>query len=400
MKKILALLFLIIYSCLLVDLPVEAESLTVSATVDTALTLQGYTSPISLVTFTENSVTTGTVMSDSSGLFEREFNNQDPGIHAINIYSTDPDNTTTLTVSFQVLLIKNQSITVSDIYLPPTINLDDSNYYTNEEINVDGYSKPSSLIQIEFTGTNGDLDTKQSNSNGYYTLTKAASELGMGSYQVTSTLQVDLSTTSTESESLTFTILSTSTPTPTPTTNADPTSTPGPTSIIATATPTPEPSPTITLTPTPVACPYNYINLCFFDTEKVGSIEIEEPAFVNYLIEFVKNFGKPIFLTVDLNNDQSVDASDLSIFLYHVKTGQDRVLGVSFEKDKETPTVLGLSSQRLDYPYTIVNNKLMSFFENPFIKIIINLLLIEVIVGIPFFLVFLFLIFINKRRGK
>ncbi len=384
MRKIFVLVLFLIGYWLLVY-PVSAESLTVTASVgDTALILQGYTSPSSLVTFKENDVVKGTATSNSSGYFEKQFDAQDPGVHTIVIYATDPDNNLTNSVSLSLVLVQFNTLTIDDIYLPPTISLSDTSYLNNETINISGYSKPSFLIKIEFSGASGKIVYESTNSSGYYLYQIDGDELTLGSYQVTSTLQVDASSTSTASDNLDFTLSAAATPTAGPTSST---------------TATPAPTATNTPTPTPAPCPYPFANLCFFDTEKKGVIEVEKPAFINYLVDFVKNFGKPLAVLVDLNEDNIVDASDLSVFLYFVRPKQTKILGVSVQ-EREQASVLGLTANKLDYSSTIVNNGLMPLFNNPSIKLILNLIFMEILVGIPFLLVFLFLLFITKKNGK
>lgn len=372
--------------------PSLAVSVTVSATVDTVLVLQGYTSPNSLVVFLENSTAKGTTVSDSNGVFEKEFNSQDPGVHIISMYAIDPTNTNTQTVSIEILAIQNQTITISDLYLPPTIKISAVEYSDNQNISVFGYSLPDSLIKIEFSGTVSKIDYTRSEPNGYYSNLTPASSLGIGSYQVAASLPDFSSNTNTESESLSFSITTSTAPTPTTTSSSSSTSS-------STSNPTPTPQIT-SLSPTPIPCPYLYVNLCFFDKEKKGFIGIGNLSFIDFLIEFVKNYEKPLRLAVDLNNDGLINSPDLSIFFYHVKIGKNPVIGFEFDKNQEKPTVLGLASQSLDYPYQIVNNKTMDFITNPSIRLLFNLIMMEIVVGIPFFIAFLVLMIIFNRHGQ
>lgn len=380
MKKIF-IVFLLIVSFYFPVISVSAESLTVTATIDTTLILQGYTSPNSLVVFLENNSAKGSTISNNLGYFEKEFNNQEAGIHIIDIYSTDRNNLKTLTVSFQVLLIKNQSITVSNIYLPPTISLSQTNYSYYDKIIVSGYSKPHSLIKIEINGQTGKINYVSSDKNGFYTDQIEANKLTPGNYQIKSHLYNLLSITPTTSESLNFTILSDLTPHPT-------------NLIVTQKYPTPFP------TPTPIPCPYHFTNLCFYDKEKKGFIELEKPSFINYLIDFIKNFGKPLRkpILADLNDDKRVDVIDFSIFLFFVKAKNEKILGVSVPQQNQS--VLGLESQKLDYPFTIVDNKYMPLFSHPLVNLIFNLTLTEIIIGIPLLLVFIILILFFKKNGK
>lgn len=390
MRKIISA-FLVIISIFLYVKPALAESLTVTATVDTAFTFQGYTAPNSIVTFKENDAVIGTTISDSTGYFEKEFNNQTTGIHDVEMYSTNPDNVTTVTVAYEFLLLTNQTMTVSNIYLPPSISISKTSYSEDENVTVSGYSVPSSLIKIEFSGNSSHIDFETTNAGGYYSHTIAANDLSLGESQVTTTLDI-VSVTTTTSNALTFSINSsapTATPTSTTTTSSS-TSQIAPTTVRIQA-PTPSPS--------PVPCPYPYPNLCFFDLERLGFFQADRLSFINYIVAFVKNFGRPVSLATDINNDQVVDSIDLSIVFYYVKASSYKVLGINTSPESKD-AVLGASVQNLEFPYTVINNNLMGAISNPSIKLIMNLLVMEVVVGLPFFVIFLFLIVLTKKNAR
>lgn len=370
MKLLLRILtFIIIFLILAVQQPTYAESLTVSASIGTNLTLQGYTSPNSLVVFLENGTSIGTTTSDSDGSFTKNFNNQDPGIHTIYLYSTDSTGANSATVSFQVLLIDYQTITVSNIYLPPTITLSKTSYSQDDIITISGYSKPSSLVKVEFTGTQGKTANVSTNSVGYYLYEISGNDLSVGNYQVKSTLEVTGSNTATTSEQFSFSLSK---------------------STVSTVSPTA--SPTKVPSPTPIPCPYFYSKLCFFDKAKLGFIDIKA-GLVEYLIGFSKYYSKIVGVIFDINEDQLVDSIDLSIILFHTKADPSarQILG-TYYFSKDAPAVkLSIAGEK----YSLIVPQ-----DNSLLNNLLILLIGQAVVGVPFLILFLVVFLISNRKNS
>lgn len=347
-----------------------ASSIDVSARVgDTEINLSGYTSPSSMVTFIENGAVVGTTVSETSGAFQKQFLSQDEGVHIIKIYSTAPDNKTTLTVNLSYVLIIGQTVELLNVYLPPTINAG-SECKKNESLQVSGYATPNVIIQTEVSGVTGKTKNTKSGADGYYSDSFSCSDFSIGIHTVKSRLSAT-SSVSTISEEKSFEVKEA----------VSPTSTPG--AVATTLTPVLNPIPTV------APCPYIFQNLCFLDRMKKGYLTLEGDFF-DYLKNFTKLFEKPSRTVYDVNGDGFVDAVDLSIVLAHVKNTFDVY---SAQPPGATGrSVLGAESNKLDYQQFFSENKNVNWF---FI-----LVGFEFALGLPVFFVSVILILIMRKYER
>src|SRR4030042_234106 len=188
--------------------------LTVSINVgDTILTLSGKTSPNASVTVIESGSVVGTTTADASGSFSKSLLAQTPGIHNISIYATDTNGVTTSTVTYSVSLASLVETTLSNIVLPPTINLSDTGIAKGETVDIYGYGVVSSTISLSITGQT--VVNTTSDSSGYWKYTFDTDNLTIDS---TYSVYVKASTTtgyqSEVSKTLSFKIQTAPTTTP------------------------------------------------------------------------------------------------------------------------------------------------------------------------------------------
>ncbi len=105
------------------------SSISVSAVVPSTnvnsgnLRLTGYASPNALVTFLQQGVVVSTSVANSSSFFDNTINNIDSGTKTFSIFASDQNGRTTLTLSFDTLIIAGSTITLSGFLLPPTISV-------------------------------------------------------------------------------------------------------------------------------------------------------------------------------------------------------------------------------------------------------------------------------------
>lgn len=278
--------------------------LTVSINVgDTILTLSGKTSPNASVTVIESGSVVGTTTADASGNFSKSLLAQTPGIHNIGIYATDAKGVTTSTVTYSVSLASLVETTLSNIVLPPTINLSGTGIAKGETVDIYGYGVVSSTISLLITGQT--MVNTTSDSSGYWKYSFGTGNLTVGStYDVYAKVTTTVGYQSESSKTLSFKI------------QTAPTATPAPT---ATSTPTSE----VTATPSPVPTPRSVIPLvvAVFDIDGSGRIEVTE------VFEAVKGWveewrgvlkEEKELKKCDINRDQRCNLIDLSILLYYV----------------------------------------------------------------------------------
>lgn len=106
-----------------------SSEVTVSATVPShlgTLRLTGYASPNNLVTFLKNGVVVGTTVANSASFFDKTITGLEPGLTTFSIYASDSIGRTTLTVSTEITIIADMTITLSGFLLPPTISVGNS----------------------------------------------------------------------------------------------------------------------------------------------------------------------------------------------------------------------------------------------------------------------------------
>jgi hypothetical protein len=352
---------------------VFAESADVSALVgDTAVNLSGYVSPGAVVTFLENDAVTGTTTADLTGFFSKQFFSQNAGVHLIQIYSTDLALKTSITVDLNYVLVLGQSVLISDLYLPPTINVSSNEVKKGQAIGISGYAAPDKVIRIEFSGQEGHVYYEKSDPiSGYYSKQVSSNDFSIGKYHVKSKIDFT-SNVSTESELKDFQILESAA-----------------TNATTTITPTPRGSSSLTPTPTAPTCLFNFVNICFFDSTKKGFLSLERDIYL-YVKNFQALFEKPSTTYFDINQDGVVDAKDLSIMFYYTKSNFQ--ISSASVQTSGTSEVLGEKSEKLEVESTLVDNGIMGN--------LLTLITLEVAIGLPFLLLAILLIVCWRRYAK
>ncbi|MFS8130493.1 MAG: carboxypeptidase regulatory-like domain-containing protein [Candidatus Dojkabacteria bacterium] len=184
-KATLVVATIILFTSFLFAKVVYSDSVTFTAEVgDTVLILSGYTAPSSLVTFKENQTVIGTTSSDGSGRFTKEFTAQNPGLHTISIFSTDPRNRSTPSINREIVLIGLETTDVDDLLLAPTINVTISGNSASSIVNISGYSKPDTHLAVTINSSVQKVVTGYSDSAGFYEYMINASELEVGDHTV------------------------------------------------------------------------------------------------------------------------------------------------------------------------------------------------------------------------
>jgi hypothetical protein len=337
---------------------VSAQTESVTATVlDTSMSFSGYTSPNSLVTFTDNSVLVGTTVSDSTGKFTKLFSAQTPGLHSVVIWSTDPDSLNTQPIQFDLVLTSHSELALGNIYLPPTLNVPTGVFSGNDTLNIHGYARPNSQVKISITGPDNVAFTVNTDANGAYTKQLDLRTLPSGDYAVKSELIVtgsadDSPVSETHFFSLNNNIVTTTRPTSTPGTGV---------------------------------CNFIFPRLCFFDFDDKGFIDFSKDL-NEFLDGFTKYFGRDFNNVFDINHDGRIDSQDLSIVLYYTRGNSFTIMGI-FQKENQP--------QR---PVPVVNTSV--FDITGLLGRFWQFLSQECFCLILIFVVFFLLVIIFKRRRK
>lgn len=275
MKNWLKFIFSFLLSAFLLVPLISAESEIVTVEIpDTSLYLEGYTCPLCMVTIKENGVVIGTTVSDANGLFIKEIFALPFGTHHIEIYSSDPLNNLTNTINIPLILIPNQTTVFTNIYLPPTIILNQNYFIGNQDIIIYGYAAPNSPVQVTIIGDSFYRYTIISDLNGKYLISFPSSNFPNADYSTYANLVINgIIDNSTQSKILFFTINGVFTSV-TPTTPVVISQSVAPTitsTIMQSLIPTTTPKITVTIEPEPIVsydlflrCLYFSIPFVFF----------------------------------------------------------------------------------------------------------------------------------------
>lgn len=183
---------------------VRAANLTVSLSVGlTYFTVNGYTSPGSSVTLTENGSVIGTTAADGSGYYEITIQGTD-GIHTYGIYGVDAEGNTTPTISHTVSLTPGSTTTIGDLILPPTLVPSTVDTEVGTDIELKGFAAPLSDIYIFFS--NELMATVQTDSAGLYSGHISTGNYNPGTHALTTRIVRENGNSSLDSQSYVITL--------------------------------------------------------------------------------------------------------------------------------------------------------------------------------------------------
>ena len=204
--------------------PVSALDVTVSATVEsttppetppTAVTLQGIAYPSSTVTILKNGVVAVQVPADPQAKFNVTVGSLLAGSYTFGVYGTDADGRAGPVSNFTVTLTTGTTVTITGIFLGPTISADKTSLQPGETITLLGTTSPSSDVHVYVSSTEEKQFDTQATTNGGWTRKILASDLVAGTHTARSKAVEPGGDISAYSDTVTFTIASTTPPGPT-----------------------------------------------------------------------------------------------------------------------------------------------------------------------------------------
>jgi hypothetical protein len=181
--KCAATIVFVIFFGFLINSKVYSQSVTFSVgVVDPSIEFLGYSSPNSFITFLEGNTVIGTTTSDLTGYYYKNFPAYSVGIHSISFYSTDINNVSTPSFTYEIVVLPTQITSVSFDF-PPTINIINTNY-SNQDILVSGFAKPNSNIIIQLDGSGIEQFQVTSNTQGEFSLLIPKLNLAEGNFSI------------------------------------------------------------------------------------------------------------------------------------------------------------------------------------------------------------------------
>ncbi|MBM3205451.1 hypothetical protein FJZ41_01205 [Candidatus Shapirobacteria bacterium] len=298
------LIFLSLF-LLLFSRPSSAQTdITVSIQVgDTIMTFSGKTSPLAQVSFLESGAVLGTTTANTAGDFNKSLLLQNPGLHTYSVFTTDTNGDVSSTVNYSVSLINGTETTLSNIILPPTINLSATDIGQGDTFKISGLTVIASTVTLFINGTSHTYSTSvgtTSEADGTWIYNFGTGGLAIGNYNIYAKTNTTGGYQSEASEILNFKIQAAFTPT-------SAAGTPGaPTTAVAVGEPGVTPTPEIEL---PAL-------LRFFDVDGSGRIEVSE--IFESVRMWVDLWRRPFVQTCDLNNDHVCNIIDFSVLMYYI----------------------------------------------------------------------------------
>lgn len=245
---------------------------------ETKVIIQGLAYPKANVTVMKDGVIVGTIPADPMANFKIELTNVTAGIWTFSLWAEDGKGRRSPTFSFTTTITANMTTTISNIFLPPTIDLTTEQVRQGENIGILGQTAPQSEVTI-FVYSPAEPITKKVKADSagayFYNLDTTPLELGPHSTKSKATNVAGLVTDF--SKTLTFQVL----------------------------------PPTAPLLPPQLKkCIAANLN-CDFDKKGNNIVNFVDVSILLY------NWGKPKAPKTDLNSDGKVNYTDLSILLYY-----------------------------------------------------------------------------------
>lgn len=204
------------------------DTITITVTVPgTQITFYGQASPNAFVTFYRDAYVIGTRLADADGNFSFVYPDADIGLNYFTLISEDQSGRTTPNVEIQVEILSRESVTYTDIFLPPTIELLTDIVYDGGIITVAGEAQPDADIVVYIPDVH-EIFTGTATSSGVWSASRFA-DFGAGYFELYAISNNEGGLTSEHSRQVYLTVGEMLTPTPSPTPLVTPTPSPTPT---------------------------------------------------------------------------------------------------------------------------------------------------------------------------
>lgn len=231
---------------------------------ETKVIIQGKAYPLSSVTVLQDGKVVTTTIADAQANFKVEITNITAGVWTFGIWAEDEEGRKSITFNFTATITTGVTTTITGIFLPPTIELEETVLQKGETLNILGQTAPKSDISI-FVNSPGEIVKKtkaETDGTWFYGFDTTVLEEGSHTTRAKATSPEEL--VSTFSHSLAFNIGKEIA------------------RIIRKA-----------------------------DTSGDGKVNLVDFSILLY------NWGIPKNLSADLNDDGKVNLTDFSIMLYH-----------------------------------------------------------------------------------
>lgn len=113
-----------------------------------SVSIIGIAYPESTVSVYNDGVLASSVKASENAKFQIVLSNVVAGPHTIGLNSTDPNGRKSLTVTFTVNVMANTTVILSDLLLPPTIDISSAQLSPGDTLRIFGEAQPDSVVNI------------------------------------------------------------------------------------------------------------------------------------------------------------------------------------------------------------------------------------------------------------
>lgn len=175
---------------------------------DTVVIFRGIAYPNSRVTIEREGVVQVEVPVDPAARFDITLGEQTPGTFTYTVYGSDEDGRVGNSMNFRITLAEGSTVTLTGIFLGPTIEIEETQYRIGDTITVFGRTAPESDVTL-FVDVESD-DTKMfatsSDEDGLWIRQFLATDVGIGSHSAQAKAETDLEEISDFSDSVSFSV--------------------------------------------------------------------------------------------------------------------------------------------------------------------------------------------------
>lgn len=148
---------------------------------DTVINIRGVAYPSVRLNFLVDSLSVGTIQTDSDGEFEFA-TDVDPGTATLGVWANDSSGTRSITLNNTFDVTQGAVTNINGLILPPTLRLSSQNVDPGDTLTVSGQSAPNATVEV-FVNNSVAAQTRSSG-NGAWSLTYNTSQLSAAQYTV------------------------------------------------------------------------------------------------------------------------------------------------------------------------------------------------------------------------
>lgn len=157
----------------------------------TGVFFSGYAFPLSKVVIMKDGVVVLETIAGGDARFSVRLSNISSGSHNFSVYSTDIDGIKSKSFSFPITISEDDSVTVSGIFIAPTIEVDKAQVKKGDDIKIFGQTTPESDVTIQVNSETQVFVEAVSNDDGVYLYDFNTAPLEMGDHSTTSKTQLE-----------------------------------------------------------------------------------------------------------------------------------------------------------------------------------------------------------------